>query len=123
MLKIILPYPSPGLMPNRKNGRHWGATVSIKNKAFNVAGFLTMAELNKAPHIEYCGAVGKIPLTITFVRKDKRSTDLDNCLAASKSALDGIAEVLRIDDKQFEPITLKRGYDKSTDSYMVVEIG
>lgn len=111
-----MPYPNPNLSPNRKNGKHWGATKSLKDSA-KETGFY-MAKI--------CYASVKCeskptPLTITFTQSDKRKRDLDNLLAASKASIDGIAMGMGIDDSLFEPITVKRGYD--TSSYMTVEIG
>lgn len=113
---ITLPYPNQSLSPNRKNGKHWGSTKSLKDSA-KEAGYY-MAKI--------CYASCKpesitTPLTITFTQSDKRKRDLDNLLAASKPAIDGIALGMGIDDSLFEPITVKRAYD--THSYMTVEIG
>lgn len=115
--KLTLPYPDKSLNPNRKSGRHWATTKKVKDIAFEAA--YDMARIAYAsvtvPH-------EPIPLTITFVRKDKRYVDLDNLLSASKSMIDGIAQGMQINDKYFEPITVKRGHDKEY-SYTVVEIG
>ena len=40
-------------------------------------------------------------LTITFVPPNRRAHDLDNCLARMKSGLDGLADVLGVDDKHW----------------------
>jgi len=37
---------------------------------------------------------------------DKRQRDIDNCLAASKSLLDGMADALQVNDKFFRPIEI-----------------
>lgn len=113
---ISLPYPNSELMPNRKNGKHWGATSKAKDKAGLDAYFITLEALQtqKYDHI------GLIPLQITFVQDDKRHRDLDNLLAASKPTIDGIAKALRVDDSIFEPITILRGFDKP--SKMIVEL-
>jgi len=115
--KLTLPYPDKSLNPNRASGRHWKSTRAAKDSAFEAA--YHMARIAYAsvtvPH-------QPIPLTITFVRKDKRYVDLDNLLSASKSMIDGIAQGMNINDKYFEPITVKRGHDKDN-SFTVIEIG
>jgi crossover junction endodeoxyribonuclease RusA len=117
MKRIIkLPYPDPSLNPNRKNGKHWAATKSLKDSA-KEAGYY-MAKICYASETP---EKVKTPVTITFTQSDKRKRDLDNLLAASKPAIDGIAQGMGIDDTLFEPITVKRAYD--TQSYMTVEIG
>lgn len=112
---LKLPYPDKSLNPNRKTGRHWAVTKKAKDAAFEIAYY----EAKQA----FAGVnVPEKPmsLTITYVRKDKRMVDLDNLLSASKSVVDGIAQGMKANDKYFEPITIKRGYD--TESYMLVEI-
>lgn len=114
---LTLPYPDKSLNPNRKSGRHWATTKAAKDSAFEAA--YHMARIAYAsvtvPH-------EPTPLVITFVRKDKRYVDLDNLLSACKSMLDGLAQGMKINDKYFEPITVKRGHNKEC-SYTVVEIG
>lgn len=115
-MKIILSYPNSELMPNRKNGSHWAKTKIAKDYTRDEAFYITKAEMkSNALHTK-----GLIPLNITYVQADKRHRDLDNLLAASKAAIDGIAKALNVDDSIFEPITIKRGYN--TKSFMEVEI-
>lgn len=96
---IKLPFPPSELMPNRKNGKHWGSTNDVKKGARETAHKATksLMEAWKEPE-------GNIPLSILFIAPDKRHRDLDNLLAASKAALDGVAEALGVDDKRFKPI-------------------
>jgi crossover junction endodeoxyribonuclease RusA len=115
-MKLILPYPDKELMPNRKNGKHWGATSKVKQQAIHDAFYAT----KEAFKTNALNTNGLIPLAITFVQSDKRHRDLDNLLAASKPAIDGIAKALNVDDSIFEPITIKRGYN--TKSFMEVDI-
>jgi crossover junction endodeoxyribonuclease RusA len=39
---------------------------------------------------------------------DKRHRDADNCLAAAKAGLDGMADALGVNDRHFQPITIYR---------------
>ncbi|MES2635831.1 MAG: hypothetical protein V4605_00800 [Pseudomonadota bacterium] len=112
---IKLPYPAKELMPNRKNGKHWANTVKAKDNARDYAYYSTLEALKTKNHNQS----GLIPLEITFVQSDKRLRDLDNLLAASKSALDGVAKALKVDDCIFEPITIKRGYDKLNSATLI----
>jgi len=116
-MKIILSYPDSSLNPNRKHGKHWATTKRVKDIAFEEAYFIAREALGtrKMPN-------EPVALTLTFMRKDKRYVDLDNLLSASKSKIDGLAQGLQINDKFFEPITIRRGFDKVA-SYTVVEIG
>ena len=47
-------------------------------------------------------------LTITFVPPTRRAFDLDNALARIKSGLDGLADVLKVDDKHWS-LTIRKG--------------
>lgn len=115
---IELTYPDKNLMPNRKNGRHWGATLNEKATANYAAYICTKLRISA------CNPIIKqnelIPLTINFVQTDNRKRDLDNLLAASKASIDGIAKALGVDDKYFEPITIFRS--KNTESKMIVQL-
>ena len=98
---IRLPFPNPSLFPNRKNGKHWTATKTIKAEAREWAE----KAAGNAPKTFYDD--GKdIPLSIVFVAPDARHRDLDNCLAAAKPQIDGIADALGVNDKRFKPILL-----------------
>lgn len=56
---------------------------------------------------------------VIFHPPDKRRRDLDNCLAAIKSAFDGIAERWNIDDTLFRPITIDFG-DKVKNGKIII---
>ena len=115
-MQIKLPYPNKDLMPNRKNGKHWGATVGAKNDAFAEAFYLTKEAMKGYKLLDNA----KVAISLIFVQDDKRHRDLDNLLAASKSLLDGVAHALGIDDKNFEPITIMRQY--GTARYTLLDI-
>ena len=115
MLTIILPFPHPDLNPNRANGKHWGATRKLKDEAKRAAYYLTKA-LKIGP---VKGAL--FPLALTFAMEGYRKRDADNLLASAKSALDGVAEALEINDHSFEPVIIRRVYGAS-ESVLIVEI-
>lgn len=116
---IQLPWPDTSLMPNRKNGRHWGSTHAAKRKAFNDAFLATKAEVSGKGIL----ITGRVPVSITFVAPDKRNRDLDNLLACVKQHLDGIALALGIDDKMFRPFVLDSAIDVNREGFLIVEIG
>jgi crossover junction endodeoxyribonuclease RusA len=63
-----------------------------------------------------------IKLTVTFVMPDKRLRDTDNCLAAAKAGLDGMADALGVNDRQFQPLVIFREYG-SKPGKMIVDVG
>ena len=102
---IKLPFPPMELMPNRRLGRHWGSTHDIKTGSREGAHKATQETMNTWKEPE-----GNIPVSLLFLSPDKRKRDLDNLLAASKAALDGIAQALGVDDKRFKPILIDEDY-------------
>jgi Holliday junction resolvase RusA-like endonuclease len=105
MLTFDLPWPDSALSPNRSKGHHWGATHAAKKIARESAFVLT-----KIAKKSYTAPSGEIPLTLVFVQPNKTRMDLDNLLSSMKSALDGVAKALRIDDVVFMPVTISREY-------------
>lgn len=108
-------------MPNRKNGKHWSATHAAKVEAWKVGYYLTH-QAAQAFNGKWQSTAGIVPVTLTFCPPDKRKRDLDNLLAASKAVLDGVAAALLMDDREFEPVTLKRG-ELVKGGALVLEVG
>ena len=118
VLTITLPLPNADLNPNRAHGRHWGALAKLKKDARLQAYLETRKVLNGKKH----AFSGLISLTLTFFMADHRKRDADNLLGASKPSIDGVAEGLGINDRDFEPVTIKRVYGAEK-SMLLLEIG
>lgn len=115
---IKLPYPDSNLMPNKANGKHWTQTSKLKAEAKLAAYMLTKSALAT----QGVNLGESVPLMITFAQSDKRHRDLDGLLSASKAHLDGVADALKINDRQFQPVTIKRAYVEFGSS-TIVEVG
>lgn len=118
-LTIILPWPDTSLMPNRKNGKHWGSTQAAKVLARQDGYFGAKQALGT-------GSIAKqdrMPIKITFVAPDRRHRDLDNLLACCKAQIDGIADALGVNDRQFRPLTIDAAIDTQKQGFVKVEIG
>lgn len=102
-ITIKLPFPPADLFPNRKNGLHWAATNKVKTQYKSDCFYLTKSQVK-----EFFWKEGDIRMTLIYVMPDKRHRDADNCLAASKAGLDGMADGLIVNDKRFQPITIYR---------------
>jgi len=102
-LIIRLPFPDAALFPNRKNGKHWTTTSAIKTAQNKDSFYITKASMNAVGPQEWSD---HIPLSLTYIMPDKRHRDMDNCLAASKAILDGMADALGVNDKRFKPILI-----------------
>lgn len=95
MNTIILPWPAKELSPNARC--HWAAKAKAARAARTAAGWITMAAKIRVD----VGDNGTVTLKITFQPPDKRKRDLDGMLSSNKSALDGIADALGINDCRF----------------------
>jgi crossover junction endodeoxyribonuclease RusA len=93
---LTLPWFPPDLKPN--------ARVYRLKKALAAKQYRQACYLLAKGHEPMQGH-----LKITFYPPDRRPRDLDNCLAAIKSGLDGIADAWGINDRLFRPLTIDFG--------------
>lgn len=118
-MRIELPWPDPALMPNRKNGKHWAITQTVKVRRRDMAWALTREAMQKEAFLPMDGKL--LPVSLTFCPPSYHRRDLDGLLSAMKPDMDGMAMALGVDDQFFEPITLARGL-KVKDGMIVVEL-
>lgn len=91
---LIMPWPQAlGLSPNHRV--HWSVQRRAK-KALREA-WAWQAVQQGAPYM----AVQPLEVSLTFVPPDRRARDMDNMLASCKAGLDGLADVLGVDDKHW----------------------
>jgi crossover junction endodeoxyribonuclease RusA len=100
---VELDFPPAELFPNRAKGTHWGKLYKIRSDYREGSTWLAKHQLKGWKH-----KGGNIKLTLTFEMPDKRKRDADNCLAAAKGALDGLADALFVNDQLFQPIMIYR---------------
>lgn len=101
-MKIILPWPDKRLSPNAR--LHWRAKVGPKQSAKIKAGWCAVAANGFHEVRERLQADDSpIPVTVTFYPPDRRHRDDDNMIGAFKSARDGIADALGVNDRRFKP--------------------
>lgn len=62
-----------------------------------------------------------VHLRITFVPPTRRAYDLDNALARLKSGLDGLADVLRVDDRHWT-LTIAKAPPGVVGGFVTVEV-
>ena len=91
-MTVDLPWPPKELSPNARV--HWTKKAKAA-KAYRLECFI----LAKAAGIT--APEGKILWTVEFFPPTRRAYDDDNLLARMKSARDGIADALGVDDKRF----------------------
>jgi len=98
MLELQLPWPPTQLSPNAR--LHWALTYRAKAKYRDSCWGMVRAQTSATlrEKTEYM-------LELRFVPPDRRSYDRDNLIARMKAGLDGLADALMIDDKQFTRLT------------------
>jgi crossover junction endodeoxyribonuclease RusA len=105
VIRVELDFPPAELFPNRAKGTHWGKLYQLRSDYRENSTWLAKHQLKGWKH------AGKdIKLTLTFEMPDKRKRDADNCLAAAKGALDGLADALMVNDQLFQPIMIYRKF-------------
>jgi len=99
MLAILLAWPEKELWPNAR--AHPIIVAGVRKIARAEAYYLTRATLAGRQLAVPAGT--PIELKLVFCPPHRRRFDLDNAQAAMKSALDGLAQALGIDDRWFRP--------------------
>jgi crossover junction endodeoxyribonuclease RusA len=94
---LTLPWPPKELSPNARVHRLAKARVAKEYRM--VCWALAKEARLTAPE-------GPVHLKLTFFPPTRQPRDLDNCLASIKSGLDGVADAMGINDRDFRPITI-----------------
>lgn len=97
MIVVELPFPPKELSPNSR--LHWAA-VSKAKKAYRSACYAVLIS-RPAKWTFEPAADSKLTIGLTFYPPNRRSYDWDNLVARMKAGIDGIADGLGIDDKNF----------------------
>jgi crossover junction endodeoxyribonuclease RusA len=98
---LTLPWPPKELSPNARVHRMVKARVA---KVYRTACWALAKGHKPEPAL-------KMHIKLTFYPPNRQARDLDNCLAAVKSGLDGVADAWGINDRAFRPITIDMAED------------
>lgn len=116
-MKIDLPWPAKALWPN---GRAHYMAKAREVKKHRSWGNLAALEALGGTTFAHTGAT--IPITLHVHPKPKGPLpDRDNCIAACKSLLDGIADALGVNDSAFDIQPVQ--FSDERDGRIVVEVG
>lgn len=99
---IRIAWPVATLSPNSRANRF--AVMTAKKKARESAFYST-----KASKLDASNWVGDISVTYIMHPRTARTWDDDNFIAAMKSARDGIAQALGVNDKRFRTMPVQLG--------------
>ena len=94
MIDLIFPWPPTSLSPNTR--QHYQALAKAKKAYRTVCSWYAIEQ--GAGKID----AQKLRVCLTFVPPNRRGFDLDNLLARMKSGLDGLADVLGVDDRNWK---------------------
>ncbi len=98
MTTIELPWPPKALSPNARV--HW-AQLARARKQYRMLAFVLACKAGVLGG--QVKGVGRLKVALTFYPPVMRHRDKDNLLASMKAALDGLADALLVDDRQFDP--------------------
>lgn len=101
-MHITLPWPPKELSPNAR--QHWSKLARAK-KAYRAACAM-QARVQGAQRIQ----AERLHVALVFYPPTRRAFDLDNMLARMKAGLDGLADVLGVDDRHWS-LSIRRADD------------
>lgn len=91
---ITLPWPPSELSPNSRPP-HWSVHARAKKRYRSACALTALSQGATKLQAEM------LQVHLTFVPPDRRARDLDNLIASMKSGLDGLADVLGVDDSRW----------------------
>lgn len=92
-MTIILPWPPSALSPNHRG--HWAQLAKAK-KAYRTE-CAWQAKAQGARRL----TADRLAVSFTFYPPSRRRMDLDNAIARLKAGIDGLADVLGVDDSRW----------------------
>lgn len=95
--EIVLPWPDRVLHPNAR--AHWARKAASAKLTRKEAGWCAKA----AGWHNVTWPAGRLHIWIDAYPPDRRRRDVDGVLSSLKSAIDGIADAMGIDDSRFVP--------------------
>jgi crossover junction endodeoxyribonuclease RusA len=102
VIAFDLPFPVKALWPNGR--AHW----AVKGKAVRShRGWAYIAARDAG--VAKADPDSRVSIAVTVHPKTRHPIDRDNCVAALKSYIDGIADALGVDDRNFETPTITFG--------------
>ena len=109
MNSVQLPWFPKELNPNAR--KHWSVVAKHK-KSYRSVCYLLAKQAGIKP-------TESMRVVLTFYKPSNRHMDLDNCLAAIKAGLDGLADAIKVDDRHFK---LTVSMAEELGGYIMVEV-
>ena len=92
-LHLVLPWPVKGLSPNARG--HWAKSARDRKRYREACAWTAKSQGAGKLDAE------RLHVDLQFVPPDRRHRDMDNMLASMKSGLDGLSDVLGVDDSKW----------------------
>ena len=100
-LIIVLPWPPKGLSPNDRPSR-WALARAKKQYRRSCAWAAVAAGARRLD-------ADRLRVRVRFIPPNANVRDTDNMVASIKSGLDGVAEVIGVDDSRWDLVLAPRG--------------
>lgn len=101
MIVIELPWPAKEVWPNFRQSHHFRSYApKVKAQRENAERLTKALPATAEDHATLVGD-GRIKIHVEFYPPDRRHRDDDGMIGAFKSARDGIADALNVDDRRF----------------------
>lgn len=94
MLELTMPWPAKELSPNARV--HWAKLAKVKRATRHAWAWT--AKQQGAVRVDHAHG---LRIAMTFHAPTRRAYDVDNALSRCKAGLDGLADVLGVDDKHW----------------------
>ena len=94
MPNLIMPWPPASLSPNTRS--HWAVLAKAKKKYRSECALQSKAQGARQMDAD------RLEVSFVFYPPTKRRIDLDNCISRMKSGIDGIVDVLGVDDSRWK---------------------
>jgi crossover junction endodeoxyribonuclease RusA len=98
VVEVTLPWPDKRVSPNYRQSHSWRSYAPAVKAQRDMAHQITLAAI--MPNRPTFDAE-RITVEVNFYPPDRRNRDEDGMIGSAKSALDGIADALHVDDKRF----------------------
>jgi crossover junction endodeoxyribonuclease RusA len=110
-MTFTLPWPPKELSPNAR--LHWARLSKAKRQYREACAWTVKSQGGERMNADV------LHLTLTFYAPTRRAFDLDNALARMKAGLDGLADVLGVDDSRWA-LTIRKA--DTVGGYVTVEV-
>lgn len=101
MLELTMPWPAKELSPNARV--HWAKLAKVKRATRHALAWT--AKQQGAVRVDHAHG---LRIAMTFHAPTRRAYDVDNALSRCKAGLDGLADVLGVDDSRWQ-YAIERG--------------